>query len=260
VAEGLERFLALVKRELGCDDVQVVEPGGDAIEGAEGRVLLARLPDGHLVAARFQESPPDAEVRLRRLEMLVSTFDAMVVDETQPVRRSRPPVTSSLHEELSALCARAASLNAIVIDANSPVIWGAAHPEGLASTSPDDSAELGIDQPANDGIEGESPSLLASHRALRVARGWEDLAALRRGKRLRRVEREGETPILAHSFAGIYVLVLAYGGGFDELRAERAVLEALPRIERLVMALPPLDPQPPTQGAGVVALRRPRRR
>ena len=260
MAEGLERFLALVKRELGCGDAQVVEPGGEAGEGSDGRVLLARLPDGRVVLARYQEPPPDAEVRLRRLEMLVSTFDAMFADETRPVRRSRPPVTSSLHDELSAICARAASVNAIVIDANSPVIWGAAHPEGLAAPSPEDSAELGIEPPANDGTDGKSPVVLASRRAVRVARGWEDLAALRRGKRLRRVEREGETPLLAHSFAGIYVLVLAYGAGFDELRAERAVLEALPRIERLVLALPPLNPPPPTEGAGVVALRRPRRR
>jgi len=42
-------------------------------------------------------------------------------------------------------------------------------------------------------------------------------------------------------------------------RAERAAQESLPRIERLVLALPPLDPDPQPMG-GVVALRRPRRR
>ena len=45
-------------------------------------------------------------------------------------------MTTSLHDELSALCARAAALNVIVIDANSPVVWGAAHPEGVVSQPP----------------------------------------------------------------------------------------------------------------------------
>jgi hypothetical protein len=60
---------------------------------------------------------------------------------------------------------------------------------------------------------------------------------------------------VAHSFAGIYLLVLIFDAPFDELRAERAVLDALGRIERLVLALPPHDPDP-TEGAGVVAMRR----
>jgi hypothetical protein len=55
-------------------------------------------------------------------------------------------------------------------------------------------------------------------------------------------------------------LTLVFAAAFDELRAERAVLESLPRIERLVLALPPLNPEPPRQGAGVVSMRRPRRR
>jgi hypothetical protein len=53
--------------------------------------------------------------------------------------------------------------------------------------------------------------------------------------------------------------VLVYETRFDELRAERAVAEAIGRIERLVLALPPLDPDP-FQGAGVMAMRRPRKR
>jgi hypothetical protein len=52
---------------------------------------------------------------------------------------------------------------------------------------------------------------------------------------------------------------MVFDGEFDELRAERAAQESLPRIERLVLALPPLDPDPQPVG-GVAALRRPRRR
>jgi hypothetical protein len=256
VTEELDRFLALVRRELGCEDARVLDAGDEG--GREANALEARLPDGRLVSARFAEVPPDFEAKLRRLEMLVSTFDA-VIDESQTTRRSRPPVTSSLHDELVALCTRSSALNAVVIDANSPIIWGAAQAAGLAIGSPDDSAELHVQQAANDGERYDARTLAASRRAVEIVRSWEDLTALRKGKRLRRIEREGDVPLVAHSFAGIYVLVLAFAGAFDELRAERAVLEALPRIERLVLALPPHDPAP-LQGAGAVALRRPRKR
>jgi hypothetical protein len=259
VADELDRFLALVRRELGCDDVLLIElePGAD-IEALRRHQVIARLPDGRAIEAVFREPPDDREARLRRLDMLVSTFDALTESAT-PQRRSRPPVASSLRDELSALATRAAAMNAVVIDANSPVVWGAAQGDGLSAASPDDSAQHGISVSSSEPTEDESRGLAASRRALRVVRGWEDLDALRRGKRLRRADREGEAPLLAHSFAGIYVLVLIYGAPFDELRAERAVLEALGRIERLVLALPPLDPQPSTR-AGVVAFRRPRRR
>jgi hypothetical protein len=53
--------------------------------------------------------------------------------------------------------------------------------------------------------------------------------------------------------------VVVFEAPFDELRAERAVAESLARVEQLVLALPPLDPSPEA-GAGVVAIRRPRRK
>jgi hypothetical protein len=259
VADDLDRFLALVRRELGCDEVQVVQLDPDADPGALRDEFIRRLPDGRAIKALFRVPPDNQEARLRRLDMLVSTFFDAIAEDAPPARRSRPPVASSLRDELTALVARAAAVNAAVIDANSPVIWGAAHAEGLSAPLPDDSDQLGVAAPQASTSEEEARVLAASRRALREVRGWEDLAALRRGKRLRRVDREGEAPLLAHSFAGIYVLVLVYLAPFDELRSERATLEALPRIERLVLALPPLDPQP-SAGAGVVALRRPRRR
>ena len=72
------------------------------------------------------------------------------------------------------------------------------------------------------------------------------------------VSREGAS-YLVLSFSSIYLLCLVFEGDFDELRAERAAQESLPRVERLVAALPPLDPDPQPTG-GVVALRGPRRR
>ena len=73
------------------------------------------------------------------------------------------------------------------------------------------------------------------------------------------MDRDDSYGCVARSFAGIYVLIIVYDGPFDELRAERTVADGLPRIERLVLALPPLDPKP-APIAGIMAVRRGRRR
>jgi hypothetical protein len=256
VQADLDRFLALVRRELGADDAHVLEPEDATPEDA--CALYGRLADGRAVAARFTQPPVDREAKQRRLEMLASTFDTLI-EEAVHGKKSRPPVTHSLHDELLALCARAAAVNAIVIDAHSPVVWAAAHAEGVVAQPPLASSPRVAESPANEDGGGEPRMATLSRRAVHAVRGLPDLAALRKGKHVRHVERSGDAPRIAHSFAGIYLLVLAFDGAFDELRAERSILEALPRVERLVLALPPLDPSPST-GAGVIALRRPRRR
>jgi hypothetical protein len=267
VPADLDRFLALVRRELGAEEARLLEaetsaPGDALTQGDDpaGNLLelRCRLADGRTVIARFGAPPPDRDAKLRRLEILTATFDS-VVDEVLHGRRARPPVATSLHDELLALCARAAAVNVIIIDANSPVVWGAAHPQGVVAQPPLASSPRIAEAPANDEGEQAGGMAVASRRAVLAVRALPDLAALRKGKHVRHLERDGEVLFVAHSFASIYVLVVVYEAAFDELRAERAILESLPRIERLVLALPPLDPQP-TEGAGAVALRRPRRR
>jgi hypothetical protein len=253
VPSDLDRFLALVRRELGAEDARVIDGGDEAVE--DPCELGCTMVDGRGVAVRFAFPPADREARQRRLEMLVATFDA-VMEEALQGRKPRSNVVRSLPDELAALTARAGAVNAIVVDANSPVVWGAARPQGVIFLRPRASSPAlaggTIDEP-----EPEPSAVVVSRRALHIVRSLPDLSALRKGKHLRHVERAGEAPFVAHSFAGIYLLVLVFDSPFDELRAERAALEALPRIERLVLALPPLDPSP---NAGVVALRRPRRR
>jgi hypothetical protein len=252
VQSDLDRFLALVRRELGAEAVRLLENTEEAID--DPCELECRMADGRGIAARFSATPADSGEKQRRLEMLVSTFDAVVPDAAGQRRRSRPPVEDSLRDELGSLCERAAAMNAIVIDANSPVEWGAARPQGaipLGSRVPTAGADAADDERA------QPDASIASRRALHVVRSLPELAALRKGKHLRYVERAGEALFIAHSFAAIYLLVVVFDTPFDELRAERAILEALPRIERLVLALPPLDPAP---HAGVMAMRRPRRR
>jgi len=261
VQPDLDRFVALVRRELGAHEVSVFEPAG-APEAAPGsHELRCSTADGRIVVARWSEplaDGADRDAKQRRLEMLASTFDAAGETPSHPPP-SRPPASLSLRVELQSLCERAVAINALVIDANSPILWGAARgrdivPEAWAASPPPPEPD-GAPPSVDDARLAE-----VSRHALRAVRGLVELPAIRKGKRVRHVERDGAAPFLVHSCAGIYLLTLVFADAFDELRAERAVLESLPRIERLVLALPPLDPDPPRKGAGVISMRRPRRR
>lgn len=258
MSEDLERMLALVRRELGAVEARVLESGDTP--AMNELHLGCELPDGRWLEARFEVPPPDPDAKQRRLEMLAGTLDALV-EAPGMHRRSRPPVAISLHDELVAVARRSSAVNAIVIDANSPVVWGAAYPEGVVAQPPLASSPRMAEAPANDeGLSEGSPAVV-SRRAVSAVRGWPELGALRKGKHVRKVQRAEASAVgvLAHSFASIYLLLLVFGEAFDELRAERAAIEAMPRIEGLVLALPPLDPEP-TDGTGAIALRRPRRR
>jgi len=265
VQPDTDRFLALVCRELGASEAFIVPsklpdaPGESEKEpdrSDDDHELRSRLAAGGTVVVRFADAIRDRPAKQRRLEILASTFDPGGSEPPPSPRRSRPPVSSSLRDELLALSNRAAAVNAFVIDANSPVVWGAARPEDVA-VEPAPASSPRMAQQAEEGrvSEGRAVSL----RTLLAVRSLPEIAALRKGKHVRCVNGGGPTPLVAHSFAGIYLLVVVFDAPFDELRAQRAVLDALPRVERLVLALPPHDPDP-TQGAGAIAIRRPRRR
>jgi hypothetical protein len=96
-----------------------------------------------------------------------------------------------------------------------------------------------------------------ARRAIAEVRTLPDMPKLRRGGHLRELVSEPGFGYLARSFGGIYVLIVVFEGPFEELLAKRAVTQVLPTIERLVAALPPLEPQPI---GGVAALRRRKRR
>jgi hypothetical protein len=294
------RFSALVKRELGADDVRILEP--NAAPSSAPNVLTAPLLGGRHVAVTFGAAPDDSSALLRRLEILVRTFahalDASATGEHPPHRSSRPPIAMSLHDELRALVQRARAIDAVVLDAHSPVMWGSAtiraprrhaqtmeelgdalerleesrralfqvirelSPEAIAAqdvTMPDappptPSSDVLVS--GEDDDEVEIPEVTT--RAMREVRELPGVAALRRGRPLVHVVRDEAFGYVARSFAGIYLVVLVFDAPFDELRAERVLIEALPKVERLVLALPPIDPGPaPT--ANVIAFRRRRR-
>lgn len=291
-AHAFERFVTLAKRELQAGDVRMVALG-EATPEADN-VLVSRLNDGRHVVATFAEAPKDREALERRLSMLASTFSDALSSPASERTRARPPVATSLHEELKALAARARAIDVVVIDTDSPVLWGsasaAARPRArnelllrevsdreLSSRVDDESGQLAdaslhgrapLESSAfmseqdndDDGEEDEAPEdNLTLRRAIAAVRSLPALDGLHKGRHLRHVERDSNF-LLVMSFSGIYLLCLVFEGDFDELRAERAAADALPRIERLVLALPPLDPDPPQPMGGVVAMRGRRRR
>ncbi len=288
------RFTELVRRELGAEDVRVSDP--DAPERAEA--VSAWIQDGRRIEATFNGPIAERETLTRRLEILVRAFESVLFEDRTPPKRT--PITTSLQDELKAIAARANALDALVIDAHSPVIWASAskgttlpgtiepgtlpaearetlrlvresHRGVLVALRPpkrdddDDSVPPPAVAPAP---SSHPPQLVAvakptedeadpQQRAVAAVRKLPQMAALHRGGHLSQTLREQDFGYVVRSFAGIYALLVVFDGPFDEIRAERAVRDGLPRVERLVLALPPLDPDP--LPAGVVALR-PRRR
>lgn len=122
----LEEFLAIVRRDLGAEDARILE-AGEELPKAE-LSLSFDLEGGRRLVATFAEPPTDIEARQRRLSMLASSFHS-VLTPAERARTSRPPAAHSLHEELTALVQRAGAVDALVIDAHSPVVWGTAGEE-----------------------------------------------------------------------------------------------------------------------------------
>lgn len=290
----VEGLLRVLRRDLSAEDARIFAPD-EALPPPSENDLRAPLSGGRVLVVTFADRPPDMDERRRRVELWVESFHAMLEGAGEVAPIQRPPPERSLHEELRALAERAGAQDAIVIDARSPVVWGAA----LASQEGDEKAgaprpiqllrevpapggegdrlrlvksprkaassratppTLSIVRGGGGGVECEAQGS-ASDKALRVVRALPELPTLHRGGQLHHMVTDPELGLIARSFAAIYVLLLVFPGPFDELRAKRALLQALPIIERLVLALPPRDPAP--QMGGVVALRpgrSPRRR
>lgn len=292
----LSRFVALVKRELSAVEVTVVDgpvPADEAClaaELADGRQVVARFsepPAGRdaltrrleMLASTFADAlvpsersraarPPVAislHEELRAVAARAQAVDVAVIDAHSPVvwgcassptspRPHRPPRLRDVSDDDAANDAYAPE---------SRPVGSPPPPEASGQQLPQarESSEVVRELPPPSSHRPSRPVPAAPDRTARAiahVRGLDGALGLARGRHLRHVERDGEF-YLAISFSGIYVLVFVFDGPFDELRAERTAHESLPRIEGLVAALPPLDPEPQPMG-GVVALRRPRRR
>jgi hypothetical protein len=283
---ALSRLLALVQREVHAEDVSVSK---DAPDATDERAIVVALGSGNHLVARFAEPPPDRAAVTRRIEALVASFADLTPDprELHAAPESRAPVPEALHDALRALAEKAGALDAVVIDAHSPVVWGSANvrqpQSGLVRTPDVDAAIEWVERTRRGLTEAilaeQAPHSVPQDReplekadsdpkkgdselprdrtqaALKSLRADAALHQLKRGRPLRERVVQSGVAYLASSFATIYVMVLVFDGDFDELRAERALHEQLGRIERLVLALPPLDPEP-SPVAGVVRFRK----
>lgn len=283
--DALSRFLELVAREMDAVDVRAETRGTTK---PTPTIMIAPLGERTDVVVTYAEVPADSDARQRRLEMLSSAFASAIEGAQrnlpQDARPKRSTSRRSLRRELEALATRADAVDAVVIDAHSPIVWGAvagpiattranviplnaesrARVERIHESHRDLIAALEVDVDGEDGDRSSAtpppgqPSPLTT-RAVAEVRALPATNQLHRGGHLVYNVREDSYGVVARSFAAIYVLILVFDKAFDMLRAERALREHLLVIERLVLALPPMDPDPaPT--AGVIALRRPRRR
>jgi hypothetical protein len=226
---AVSRFLELIQRELRAEDVYL-RVGGTLSERPD-HVHVEIGPLAWLVAA-FKAPLVEREKVEARLAALASTFRGTVDAALTSVPfngTSSDLVRQRLDQELGLLAERAGAVRAAVFDFDSPVVWGAS----LVGAE--------VAEAANQRLERAVKEL----RELRVTE-------LRRhyGQTLR-LELDGKLEVLARPFASIYVLALFFDSPVSEPIAVGAMLHALHLIERLVLSLPPIDPEP---GAKVLKL------
>ena len=218
----LEEFLAIVKRELDAEEAAFVAVGVTPPDGAGW--LSAGLRDGTSVAARLPIERALGPAK-ERLDALVEAFHLALTSVHVSSRPPRSELLEALHAELISFASEAGARDAFILDAHSPILWGT--------------------------TETEAPTprerLLRSAACFRAAaklRALPAMALLPRGGHLSGQETAAGFGYMARSFASIYVAAVVYDGAFEELRARRAFAHALAPIERLLVALPPLDPSP----------------
>jgi hypothetical protein len=286
---ALRRFLELVIRELGADDARA-ELGGREPVGPG--VVSKSLSEGWRVVAVFDQPPTDPgalDVAREKLEKLAQTFTHTLADVHPPA-----PVPSAalpgrrLDDALESLRARTGGVAVVLIDGNSPVLWGSSEGQrellnvddlarvgaalGMARdrgvsidqlTVRDADAvlsvlrsrgiERGVDEALTFLIARDQEELVVRHRLLTALAIAAVRGKMHRGDNARSVHHDAQFGFIARGLASIYSVVVVFAGPFSELHVESAILHALPMLEELLFALPPVDP-PPSRGQ-VIRLR-----
>jgi len=223
----IERLLDLVKAKLGAVDARL-EIGGNPPTAEEA--AWHDFGDVRLVAL-FSEPIPNRELVQKRLTTFCTGFSDTVSNAVGhlSVGRGAEDPREQLDAELGMLSERAGANRAAVFDLNSEIIWGASR---LGLKSEPEAPQI---------LEQWVGELRSSYAAdLRSSRGH-----------VIRLSVRSEHECLAKMFGGIYVVSLYFDGVLSEPVAVGALLHAAGRIEKLVMALPPVEPPP---GGKVVRL------
>lgn len=191
---------------------------------------------------------------LHSLALRVGAVRVLVIDDRSPVVWGTSEERGTQDDIETAIAIAAATEEAERVGF-SPEQWVEAEPETLAA----EIARRGCERSLQLRLENLVRNLRdASRRRGRLAWGHHLLAmravaAVRRaieagpGGRaghLKLVQRNDRFGYFARGFASIYAIILVYEGRFSELHAEAALLQALPLVERLVLALPSTDPPP----------------
>lgn len=290
--DELIRLIGLVERELGADDARAElggrEPTGENVvwapmgegwrvvavfdvpptdRGAKEEKLRALLEPFTGLAERaralvhpaMEKKRRELDEELDRLSERAGARTALVVDEGSPIVWGG-----------SYLRAHGWDLDAMEI---ARALAGTAADAGI-----DAAAWLATGAPGKEVLEAagldETVAQRWDHRFERLHRlvpewsreDWSDALQIatavgearrhcRGGRAPDRVaEHAADWGVFARGFARIYLLVLVFDGAYSELHAEGPVVRALPHLESLVLALPPVEPTP--RGAKVIAFRR----
>lgn len=270
--DTLLRLLELARRELGAEDAHVRLGGEDPSDHLH---LHHELRPGCRLVVRFAEPPPQPELTHQRLAELASAFEGTVSTAIEQLDATlgRMPSTDALTEVLADLRGVTGAAVALVVDRQSPVLWGCSDPELELRDRP--SALRLSAAMARARSEGRDPvraamltepslpttlrSLVRTERAMaggasRLAAAADALARLHDGA-APPVQPSADAPgVATKGFGGLYEVVLVFTEPFSPLRTEGVLRRALPVVERHVLDLPPLDPTP--KGGRVVPLRR----
>jgi hypothetical protein len=286
--DDLHRLLDLAQRELAAVDARV-EIGGRP--PAEPHVLWTRLTDELRLVVVLDGAPDDREALQGKLDALAESVQSLAENVDVPFAGQLPLARQAeVDETLRDLAERTHACAAVVLDERSPVIWGTSVTRAAAwdldrmeelVTLADRVEREGLD-PVQCLAEGPptdadvDPTLRErwAHRFARVAAlaptwdadRWRSALLVARATHEVRVRcKGGQAPdrvalsepgfgVFARSFANLYAVVLAFDGPYSELHAEGPLLRAMPVVERLVLALPPVEPPP--RRAKVIAFRR----
>jgi hypothetical protein len=282
--ERLLKLLEVVKRDLDARDARL-EIGGLAPKAAE--VVWVPAGDSRRLLAIFDAAPADRDDKVARLARLAEAFSDTtgggVRGTPPPPPSTRTPPYGALDVELFALAERAGAECAVIVDASSPVLWGASHSDLRAYgdieqllTGAEAFDELerlfgGLDRIRSEGVaaalevlRSERPAYAALFSGLVAQLGNDGASVMRwlrcalavrlvratmaedptRAPSMRLLERGVAFGVLARGLAGVYALILTFDGAPSEVRAEGAVRPALDHLERRIAALPPIDPSP----------------
>jgi hypothetical protein len=281
------QFLELLQKELGADDTRAELGGKDP---SDPRFVWSNLQNGWRLVAFFDQPPADRKTKQERLEQLALGFSHTLSEVGIAPSSALDSPVKRLDAALEALRSRSGGVGVVLVDVQSPVLWGSSEPQrhaddvvglsqigealratlesgvdldAICALSADDLPsrlrDLGVD-PARADVLGRA-LIQRDETALRhqlltclaVARARGEAGAT---PPMRWAHHEAQFGYFVRGLANIYLLVVVFEGAFSELYVESAVVHALPGIEQLLLALPPLDPGPVAQGGRVIRLRR----